>query len=507
MREEQALLTAEHISKRFPSVVALDDVQLSLNKGEIRALLGENGAGKSTLIKVLTGVEKRDSGTVRLEGKEIFPKTPQEAQLAGISTVYQEVNLCPNLTVAENIYIGREPRKGNCIDWKAVNQKAKELLKRFDLDIDVTKSLDTYSVAVQQMVAIARAVDVSAKVLILDEPTSSLSAVEVEKLFSIMRRLKNQGMGIIFVTHFLDQVYEVTDSITVLRNGQYVGTYQTSEFGRVELVAKMIGKEYAELDQRADNQWREQKKLEVLVKLEHAGTAAISDVNLEIRKGEVLGFSGLLGSGRSETVRLLFGVDRLHQGEVTLKGKKFALKDTLSAIRGGFAFCPENRKTEGIIGDLTIRENIILALQAKRGIFKAIPKAEAIRLADEYIEKLQIKTPSQNQLIRNLSGGNQQKVILARWLATEPDLLMLDEPTRGIDIGTKAEIQKIVMELAEEGMAMVFISSELDEMLRCCNRMVVLKDKKAVADLTGEDISEATVMSMMAGGVTNGQSA
>ena len=504
MSGESALIQMSHISKTFPGVVALNDVQFTLKKGEIHALLGENGAGKSTLIKVLTGVEERDGGTVLLDGKEIFPKTPQEAQNAGISTVYQEVNLCPNLSVAENVYIGREPKKGGHIDWKTINTRSKELLKRFDLSIDVTKTLDSYSVAIQQMVAIARAVDVSAKVLILDEPTSSLSAPEVQKLFEIMRMLKKQGMGIIFVTHFLDQVYEVTDTITVLRNGGYVGTYATADLPRVQLVAKMIGKEYADLNQRFVNEEAEQAKKETLLSLKDAsGAGTIDSISLDINRGEVLGLSGLLGSGRSEIVRLIFSVDRLNGGEMDLKGEKIHNRSTLAAIRKGFAFCPENRKTEGIVGDLSIRDNIILALQAKRGMFRAISKAEAQKLADEFIEKLEIKTPSADQLIKNLSGGNQQKVILARWMATNPDLLMLDEPTRGIDIGTKAEIQKLVVQLAEQGMAVIFISSEIDEMLRCCDRMIVLRDKKKVAELAGQEISEAAIMHFIAGGAEN----
>ena len=504
MSGETALIQMSHISKTFPGVVALSDVQFTLQRGEIHALLGENGAGKSTLIKVLTGVEERDSGTVLMDGKEIFPRTPQEAQEVGISTVYQEVNLCPNLSVAENVYIGREPKKGGRIDWKTINKKSKELLEKFDLHIDVTKNLDNYSVAVQQMVAIARAVDIDAKVLILDEPTSSLSTVEVDKLFGIMRMLKQQGLGIVFVTHFLDQVYEVTDTITVLRNGAYVGTYATADLPRVQLVAKMIGKEYGELNQRFASADASKATGEVLLSLKEASAAGtIEGISLDIHKGEVLGLSGLLGSGRSEIVRLIFGVDRMTGGQMELNGKKLHNKGTLAAIRSGFAFCPENRKTEGIVGDLSIRENIILALQAKRGMFKAISRAEAQRIADEYIEKLEIKTPSADQLIRNLSGGNQQKVILARWMATDPDLLMLDEPTRGIDIGTKAEIQKLVVQLAGQGMSVVFISSEIDEMLRCCGHMVVLRDKKKVAELNGQEISEAAIMHYIAGGAEN----
>lgn len=492
------LLTMEHIGKQFPGVIALNDVQFSLQAGEIHALLGENGAGKSTLIKVLTGVEQMDSGTVVMDGKTISVKSPLEAQKCGISTVYQEVNLCPHLTVAENIYVGREPMKFGKIDWKMIHTKSKELLKQFDLDIDVTETLDNYSVAVQQMIAIARAVDVQAKILILDEPTSSLSTTEVEKLFKIMRMLKDKGMGIVFVTHFLDQVYEVTDRITVLRNGEYVGTYNTAELPKVELIGKMIGKEYDALENSSPEAVKAEN-LEEFLRLENAGSTNISDVSLRLNHGEVSGFSGLLGSGRSEIARLIFGADRLNSGKEYIGGAEASIKDPLDAIRSDIAFCSENRKTEGIIGDLTIRENIIIALQAKRGLGKAISFAEAQKIADRFIKELAIKTPSADQKIKNLSGGNQQKVLLARWLATDPKLLILDEPTRGIDIGAKAEIQKIVMKLAKEGMSCVFISSEMEEMLRCCNRMFVLKDKEIVAELTGDEMNEAHIMECIAG--------
>nr|WP_295764263.1 sugar ABC transporter ATP-binding protein [uncultured Oscillibacter sp.] len=496
--DQDSLLVMEHIHKRFPGVVALNDVQFRLRAGEIHALLGENGAGKSTLIKVLTGVEHLDGGTVTMEGKPISVRSPLEAQGQGISTVYQEVNLCPHLTVAENIYAGREPIRSCKIDWKTVNRKSRELLKQFDLDIDVTAKLDNYSVAVQQMIAIARAVDVQAKILILDEPTSSLSAAEVEKLFQIMNMLKERGLGIVFVTHFLDQVYAVTDRITVLRNGGYVGTYNTAELPKVELIGKMIGKEYEALEGTPPAAAQDSEAEEFL-RLEHAGTASISDVSFSLKRGEVSGFSGLLGSGRSEIARLLFGADRHTSGKVCIEGEECSLKDPLEAIRRGIAFCSENRKTEGIIGDLTIRENIIIALQAKRGLGKVIRYSEAQQIADRFIEGLAIKTPSADQQIRNLSGGNQQKVLLARWLATDPDLLILDEPTRGIDIGAKAEIQKVVMELAQEGMSCVFISSEMEEMLRCCSRMYVLRDKEVVDELTGDAINEHHIMQIIAG--------
>ncbi|MBE7718105.1 MAG: sugar ABC transporter ATP-binding protein [Lacrimispora celerecrescens] len=500
------LLTARNISKAFgKAVIALSDVQFDLNRGEIHALLGENGAGKSTLIKVLTGVEAKDHGVIELEGKQINPRSTQEAQNQGISTVYQEVNLCPNLSVAENIYIGREPRnRFGTINWKKINADASELLEKFDLHINVTKNLDHYSVAIQQMVAIARASDIDAKVLILDEPTSSLSSAEVEKLFQIMRKLRGEGMGIIFVTHFLDQVYEITDRITVLRNGKYVGTYLTKELPRVELVGKMIGKDYAGLKEsmsaKRPEEAKEQEKESFIELVNVSSPGTVKGFGLEVRKGEVLGFSGLLGSGRSETAKVLFGIDPINEGEVKVKSETVSLRSPLDAIRSGIAFCPENRKTEGIIGELSIWENVILALQVKKGIFHKIPRKEAEELAKEYIEKLQIKTPGTEQLIKNLSGGNQQKVILARWLAIEPEFLMLDEPTRGIDIGTKAEIQKIVMDLAGKGMAVLFISSEIDEMLRCCTRMIVLRDMKQVGELKGKEISEEAIMRIMAGG-------
>lgn len=508
MQTGTTLLNMQHITKKYSeTVIALSDVKFQLNRGEIHALLGENGAGKSTLIKVLTGVDKRDFGTIQFEGKEINLQSPQEAQNIGISTVYQEVNLCPNLSVAENIYIGREPKVRGRIDWKTINGNAKKLLDKFDLDINVTKKLDTYSVAVQQMVAIARASDISSKVLILDEPTSSLSRIEVDKLFQIMKRLKEEGMGILFVTHFLDQVYEVTDRITILRNGEYVGTYETELLPKVELVGKMIGKEYAQLSNNPEEIYNETKKEEAFVELNQvSGIGTVQDLNLSIRYREVLGLSGLLGSGRSEIVRLIFGIDKLEKGSLTLKGKKVKLKSPLEAIRKGIAFCPENRKTEGIVGDLSVRENIILALQAKRGMFQTISRQEALKISEEYIRKLEIKTPSPDQLVKNLSGGNQQKVILARWLVTNPELLMLDEPTRGIDIGTKAEIQKIVIDLAKKGMSIIFISSEIDEMLRCCSRIAVLRDYKKIAELKGSNRLEDTIMRYIAGGELNEKS-
>ena len=493
------LVKMEHISKYFPGVKALDDVRFTLCAGEVHALLGENGAGKSTLIKVLTGVEKRDAGNIFFEGKEINPHSTYEAQTIGISTVYQEINLCPNLSVAENLYIGREIFKNGFINWKEINKKAALLLRDFNLNIDVTKSLDSYSVAVQQMVAIARAVDISAKVLILDEPTSSLSRVEVKELFKIVRMLKEKNIGIVFVTHFLDQVYEISDTITVLRNGSYIGTYPAQDLPKPELITKMVGKEYYNFHVSPPEFRNAEDNKEQVFRLQDASSEFIHNISLDMHRGDILGFSGLLGSGRSEILRMIFGAEPALSGSCKIKGSDVVINNEKAAIMNGIALCPEDRNAEGVIGELTIRENIILALQTKRGGLKAVSRAEAARLADMYIQKLAIKTPSANQLVKNLSGGNKQKVVLARWLATAPFLFMLDEPTRGIDIRTKAEIQKIVIELAAEGMATVFVSSELDEMLNCCNRMIILRDKKQTAELTGKDISEAAVMKYLAG--------
>ncbi len=496
------LITMEGISKSFPGVQALEDVSFTLKKGEIHALVGENGAGKSTLIKVLTGVERQDKGVIALEGKKVFIRSPQHAQEMGISTVYQEINLCPNLTVAENILIGRAPRKLGRIDWKTLNAQASEILRGLNIDIDVTQTLGSYSVALQQMAAIARALVISsAKVLILDEPTSSLDAQETRQLFNVMRKLKSEGMGIIFITHFLDQVYEVTDRITVLRNGQLVGTYDTVSLTRLELIAKMIGRTLTEFDDMIKIKLESGRHIESEALLEAKGLGRTGDIepfDLELHAGEVVGFAGLLGSGRTEIAELLFGIDKPDNGSITVNGKPVKGFSPLESIKRGVALCPEDRKAEGIVDDLTVRENIVLAMQASRGWFKYLSEPQQYEIADRYIRLLNIATPSPDQPIKNLSGGNQQKVILARWLATNPQVLILDEPTRGIDVGAKAEIQRLVLTLAEEGKACVFISSELDEVLRTSHRIVVLRDREKVAEFSGE-VDEHTMMQSMAG--------
>jgi len=505
MIANKELLIMRNISKNYPGVVALSNANFDLKEGEIHALVGENGAGKSTLIKVLTGAESLESGEIFLSGNKIEAKSPHHAQSLGISTVYQEVNLCPHLSVAENIFIGRQVIKNGKIDWKEINTRSERSLARLNIKLDVTANLDEYSVAIQQMVAISRSLDISAKVLILDEPTSCLDKDEVTNLFNVMRMLKNKGIGIIFITHFIDQIYEITDRITILRNGECVGTFETSSLPRVQLVAKIIGRELEEF------------KNSVFAKRDMVGThstnnitfysgkqigrkGTIEPIDISICKSEVMGLAGLLGSGRTETARLIFGIDKADSGNTSIEGKEIHINSPLESIKVGMGFCPENRKTESVLADLTVRENIVLGLQGKRGLKKIIPRKVQVEIANKYIKLLNISTPSCEQLMKYLSGGNQQKVIIARWLATQPALLILDEPTRGIDIGTKVEIQKIIINLSKEGMAVLFISSELGEMVRCCDRMAVYRDKKKIAELSKDEISEQRVMHLISGG-------
>lgn len=501
--KEKSVLEMRGIYKSFPGVLALQGVDFTLCEGEIHALMGENGAGKSTLIKVLTGVYEKDGGDIFLKGldKAAIIRSPQDAQRLGISTVYQEITLCPNLSVAENMYIGRSEGVGQ--NWKKMNEDADKILQSLDIPAKSTQQLSSCSIAIQQMVAIARAVDMDCKVLILDEPTSSLDEQEVAKLFGLMRDLKSKGVGIIFVTHFLDQVYEVCDKITVLRDGKLVGEYEIKDLPRVQLVSKMLGKELDDMsDIKNDNQVYSGEGADKNI-FEAEGlqsNAGIKPFDFHIKKGEVNGFTGLLGSGRSECVRAIFGADRVIAGKVKKNSSIIKIKKPIDAMKKGIAYLPEDRKIDGIVGDLSVRDNIVLAAQVLKGFFKPFSKAQAYKFADEYIKLLEIKTASADTPIKSLSGGNQQKVILARWLLTHPEYLILDEPTRGIDVGTKVEIQKLVLKLAGEGMSITFISSETDEMLRTCSRLIVMRDRKVVGELIGDDLTQSKIMSTIAGG-------
>ncbi len=496
--QEECLLKLRGIDKSFPGVRALHNVDFTLRSGEIHALMGENGAGKSTLIKILTGVYQMDAGSIFVDGNAVSIHSPQDAQNKGISTVYQEITLCPNLTVAENMFIGRE--KSAWIKQRDYEKKADEQLKSLGIPARSTQQLGNCSLAVQQMVAIARAVDMQCKVLILDEPTSSLDDKEVNMLFGLMRDLKAKGVGIIFVTHFLEQVYEVSDRITVLRNGELVGEYLTKELPQVQLVAKMMGKELDELEDFTGDDTKETVEGPVFYEATDLSSDATNSFDFTIRKGEVNGFTGLLGSGRSESVRAIFGADKVTSGKVRIGGKEVKISRPIDAMKNGIGYLAEDRKRDGIIPELSVRENIILALQVMNGFFKPISRSESEAFADEYIKALNIKTASSDTPVGSLSGGNQQKVILARWLLTHPDYLILDEPTRGIDVGTKLEIQKLVLKLAKEGVSVTFISSEVEEMLRTCSRLIVMRDRRIVGELKGQDLNQAQVMKTIAGG-------
>jgi simple sugar transport system ATP-binding protein len=502
LEQNDRVLIMTGIGKFFPGVRALHKVDFTLRRGEIHALMGENGAGKSTLIKVLTGVYSMDEGIVTVDGEHIRINSPQDAQRRGISTVYQEVNLCPNLTVGENIFLGRESRKAGFIDWRKMYGKAAELLRKLNISVSPTAQLDACSIAVQQLVAIARAVSIDCKVLILDEPTSSLDEEAVQKLFALMRQLRKEGIGIIFITHFLEQVYEVCDRITVLRNGELIGEYLVENLPRLQLVTKMLGKDIEDLSNiKVDKEKSKQREGIPLLEASDysSGYSKVAPFNIKMNKGEVIGFSGLLGSGRSELVRALYGADKAVRGNLFFNGKNVKINKPLDAMKEGMAYLPEDRKIDGIIPELSVKENIIIALQAKRGLLKRLSKKEMEKYADEYIDLLNIKTSSRETPVKSLSGGNQQKVILARWLLTNPEFMILDEPTRGIDVGTKTEIQKLILKLAGEGRSVAFISSELDEMLRTCSRMVVMRDRNKVGELSGADLNQETIMRTIAG--------
>ncbi|WP_077295531.1 galactofuranose ABC transporter, ATP-binding protein YtfR [Yersinia proxima] len=493
----ETLLEVRGLSVEFPGVKALDSVDFSLQRGEVVALLGENGAGKSTLIKALTGVYKRAAGEVYLDGVAICPIDTADAQKMGIGTVYQEVNLLPNISIAANLFIGREPLRWGLIDHRSMNQQATKLLKGYGLELDVQRPLADFSIAIQQIVAIARAVDLSAKVLILDEPTASLDAKEVSMLLDILRQLRDQGIGMVFVTHFLDQVYRISDRITVLRNGKLVGTKNTTELPRIELVQMMLGHSFDEqLLKRGEHNIAVSNPLVEFKNYSRRGV--VENFDLSVSPGEIVGLAGLLGSGRTETAQLIFGVTTPDTGEAKIQGKPVKIRTPRKASKYGFGYCPEDRKTDGIVGAATVRENIILALQAQRGWLRPISIREQTQIAEDFIQQLGIRTPGPEQQIQYLSGGNQQKVLLARWLATKPRFLILDEPTRGIDVGAHAEIIRLIEKLCDEGLALLIISSELEELAGYADRVIVLRDRRHIAQLGHDEISVPAIMQAIA---------
>jgi simple sugar transport system ATP-binding protein len=510
----EPILATAGVSKTFPGVKALQAVDFRLFPGEVHTLMGQNGAGKSTLINVLTGVVAPDAGTIRLGGEVVAFASPQEAEAAGVRTLYQEVNLCPNLSVAENIFAGRQPRRFGAIDWPDIKRRAQAALARLDVSLDVTRSLDAYPIAVQQMVAIARALSVDARVLILDEPTSSLDDSEVAQLFKILRHLKQSGIAILFVTHFIEQTYAISDRITVMRNGEREGEYLARDLSADQLVSKMVGHERmsARLREAAHEAQAAQaahgsdegvpvsQGAQPFMELRGVGRrGTLQPIDLQVQPGQILGLAGLLGSGRTETARLLFGADRADSGTILVGGKAVRLRSPRDAVRHGIGYCAEDRKKEGIVAELSIRENILLALQARRGWWRKISRQRARELADLWIERLGIKASDAEQPIGLLSGGNQQKALLARWLATDPQLLILDEPTRGIDVAAKFDIMDRLLALCANGLSILFISSEISEVLRVSHRVAVLRDRRKIAEVAGKASTEDNIYRLIAG--------
>jgi len=515
------LISAHSLVVTYPPTRALDLAGLSLFPGEIHALMGENGAGKSTLIRVLSGLRTPDSGTMMLGGLPYAPRSAHRAEAAGLATVHQEIDLIPTMTVEENLLLGREPTRGRwagrfgLIQWRARRSRAAAALARVGVSLDTSRALGELPVGLRQMVAIARAIDASARVLILDEPTSSLDRAETRELFRVMRDLRAGGMAILFVSHFLGQVYEVSDRITVLRNGATVGSWPAPELPRPALIEAMTGRAFAERAPdraRADThagppiaphrptpEQAATRPAPVFTFDSLARRASLAPVSGRVRAGETLGLAGLLGSGRSELARLLFGADRPDSGSVALSGTPLRPGSVRDAIARGVAMTPEDRASQGLILDLTVRENIILALQARRGGLRPVPRAQQRRLADHYIKALNIRAPGPEAPVASLSGGNQQKVLLARWLAVQPEVLILDEPARGVDVGARSEIESLIASLRARGLAIILISTELDELVRACDRVMVMRDRACAGTLEGDNLNEGAILRAIAG--------
>ena len=497
----EPLLAMRHIDKAFSGVPALVDAHLEVGRHEVRALIGENGAGKSTMIKVLTGVYRRDAGEIIFDGQPATFASPSQAQRGGIATIFQEVNLVPHRSVAENISLGQEPKRLGLLNWSAMNARARDLLGRLEIEIDVTRPLHDYPIATQQMTAIARALSFDARLVIMDEPTSSLAEQEVQTLFTVIRRLQQDGVSIIFVSHRLDELYAVCDKITVMRDGRTVLDSAMSDISRYQLVSTMLGRELTASERELRHVESVPEGGESLLSVQQiSNEPAVLDVSLDLRAGEVVGMAGLLGSGRSETARAIFGADPVGRGEMVVGGEPVRFRSPRDAIAKKIGFLSEDRKLEGIIPDMTVRENMTLALLphlTRNGIVNTKAQQEIVQ---RFIKRLGIKTAGPDQKIRELSGGNQQKVLLARWLCMNPELLILDEPTRGIDVGAKQEIQELVRELADEGLAVLLISSEIEEIITGADRVVVLRDGRDVARLQGEEITADALMAAMAEG-------
>lgn len=489
----------KNVTKSFPGVVALDNVDLSFEAGRVHALLGENGAGKSTLIKIMTGALTSDSGKILLDGQKVEINSTGAAQSMGISTVYQEVNLIPAMSVLKNLTIERVTGRFGFISWRRARERANKQLRRLNLDIDIELPVGSYSVAIQQLIAIARSLEDNTSVLVLDEPTASLDAKETAALFEIIRELKSNGIAVVFITHFLDQVFEISDDVSILRNGQLIKTARIENLTRQEVISQMIGRELSDAENALKSKSDNSGGAEKLIAKGLGRQRTLEPFDLKLRAGEVVGLAGLLGSGRTEMVKLMFGAIKPDSGQLEMNGSAVAKISPRNSLKAGVAFCPEDRKAEGLIGELSIRENIMLSMQAKQGWLSRVPRKEQERVAAEMIDALAIATPDAEKPVGQLSGGNQQKVVLARSLASQPTVLLLDEPTRGIDVGAHAEIITLIRQLCEEGMALLVASSELEEIVAAADRVVVLRDRKKIGELDGDDVKRDKIIQMIAG--------
>src|ERR687890_726050 len=503
MEQQAPVLEVRELTKRFPGVLALDRVSFQLLPGEVHALVGENGAGKSTLIKVITGVYHPDDGRVLFGGEEVSFASPRDSQAAGISTIYQEINLIPMRSVAQNVFLGREPRtRFGLLDAERMNREAAEILGRYGIQADVTAPLHSLGLGTQQMVAVARAVSLDARVVIMDEPTSSLEAREVETLFRVIRQLRDENVGVVYVSHQLDELYEICEKVTVLRDGKLVHSGDLAELSKLQLIATMLGRELAEVEGHATGfgEHREVESEPVLRVQDLTRRHVLDGISFDVRPGEVVGLAGLLGAGRSETAKAIFGAQPLDSGEVQMAGKDVKTGSPPSAIKAGIAFLPEDRRSEGIIPGLSVRENIVAAAMPQLSRAGLVSEKAQNELVERFMERLGIKASSPDQPVGELSGGNQQKVMLARWLCLNPKVLILDEPTRGVDVGAKAEVQRLIDELAEDGLGVIMISSELEEVVEGSDRVVVLKNGAVVGMLTGDELNEGRLMALLAEG-------
>ena len=497
MPSNNVLVEIKDVSKHFPGVKALDHVSLSIRRGEVHALSGENGAGKSTLIKILTGVYTYDEGSIIFDGSPVAFKSTNESQKAGIGSVYQELNMIPYLSVAENIYIGDYPMGKTGIDWKELYENAQKQLDSLNIDVDAKKQLNELSTAQQQMVSIVRAVSRDCKLIILDEPTSSLDTKEVKTLFSLVRQLKEKGVAFIFITHRMEEIYQICDRITVLKDGQFIGTYQAEDLNQYQLVTLMVGREITQ--QRKQTYFSPEKDQNYVVEVRNlAKKPKVKDVSFGISRGEIVGLAGLLGSGRTEVAEMLFGSEMPDAGEILYEGILQKNISPTKAVRAGLAFCTENRRLDGIVPNMSVKNNIVLACMKQISRLGFVISRKRLALVNRYIEELRIKTPTPEQRIRNLSGGNQQKALLARWMATNPKLIILDEPTRGIDVGAKQEVERLVQQIASQGIGVLLISSEIPELVRNCDRVIVLREGEQVGELAGAQISEKAIMQIIA---------